>query len=105
MSIRALPRAAFAAELPDRLDDEEDAEHARMAVGQAAAARVHGQPPARGNRAALDERAALPLLAEAEILEEQQRVNAERVVELEHVDLRGRQTGGFEGARAGAGRR
>src|SRR6266436_6520457 len=69
LAILHLARTAFAAQLLDRLDHEENPAHPRMVRGEATAVRVEreiavvAQPPAR------DESAALAALAEAEVLE------------------------------------
>ncbi len=85
---RDLARAAFAAQLPHRLDQQEQAVHAGVAIGQAAAVGVDRQAAAGRDAAALDEAPAFALRAEAEIFEEQDRVDRERVVELDDVDVR-----------------
>ena len=60
-----LARAALAAQLLGRLDDEEDAAHAGVVRRQPAAVEVHRQRAAEADAAAGDERAALADLAEA----------------------------------------
>ena len=60
-----LAGAALAAQLLGRLDDEEDAAHARVVRRQAAAVEVHRQRAAEADAAVADERAALADLAEA----------------------------------------
>src|SRR6185437_16273625 len=58
-AILDLARAAFAAQLPDRLDDQKDAAHPRMvrrepaAVGVGRERAVVAEPPPRNERAAL----------------------------------------------------
>src|SRR5437879_12391648 len=81
-----LARAALAAELAHRLDEQEDAEHPGMAVREPAAGRVHGQLASR-SRSCLDESATVPLGAEAEAFETDDRVDGERVVDLDDVHV------------------
>src|SRR5579885_1308626 len=69
---RAIPdlaRTAFAAQLLDRLDHQEDAAHARMVRREAAAVGVDRQIAVVAQPPAADESAALAAPAEAEILE------------------------------------
>ena len=68
-----LALAALAAQLAHRLDEREQAVHARVAVRQAAAVGVQRGVAARRDAPAGDERAALALRAEAEVLEEEDR--------------------------------
>ena len=90
-AIGDLARAAFAAQLPRRLDQQEQAVHAGVAIGEAAAIGVDRQAAAGRDAAAGDKAAAFALRAEAEILEEEDRVDREGVVELDDIDvLRGR---------------
>jgi hypothetical protein len=84
---------AFAAQLSHGLDQGEDAVHAGVRAGQAAAIGVDGQPAAGRDRAVLDEASALALGAEAQVFQEQDGVDRERVVELQHVDVRRLQAG------------
>ena len=65
-----LASAAFAAQLAHRLDQQEQAVHAGVAIGQAAAIGVDRQLAAGGDPAALDKPAALAFRAEAEIFQE-----------------------------------
>src|SRR5690606_26864834 len=95
-----LPFAAFAAQLPRGVDDEEDAVHARMHAGQAAAVGVDRQLPARRDRAVGNEAAAFAFRAEAEVFEEQDRVDRERVVQLDDVGILRGYPGHLERARA-----
>src|SRR5260221_13246246 len=69
-----------------------------MAVGEPTAVGVDRQPSARRQRAAGDKRPALALGTEAEVLEEEDRVDREGVVELQHVDVGGRGPRGGGGA-------
>src|SRR5436309_13500482 len=68
-----LAGAALAAELARRLDDREDAVHARMRVGETATVGVDGERAARRRPAILEEVHALARLAEAERLEHDRR--------------------------------
>src|SRR4051794_17977828 len=68
-----LALAALAALLAHRLDEQQQAVHPRVAVRQAAAVGIDRQLAARGDATARDERAALALGAEAEVLEEEDR--------------------------------
>ena len=61
--------------------------HARVARRQAAAVGVERQPAAASQVALGDERTALPLGAEAAVLEQHQHGDREAVVELERVDV------------------
>src|SRR6266446_7984725 len=61
LAIGDLPRAAFAAQLPRRLDQQEEAVHAGMAIGQPAAIGVDRQAAAGRDAATLDNRAAFSL--------------------------------------------
>src|SRR5262245_1221551 len=82
LAIGDLARAALAAQLPHGLDQQEQAVHAGVAVGEAAAVGVDGEAALGPDPPALDEGAALALPAEAEVLQEQDRVDGEGVVEL-----------------------
>ena len=72
-----------------------------MAVGQAAAAGVDRQMPARRDAAIGDEGPALALFHEAEIFKKQDRVDAKGVVDLHRLHVLGRETGHGIGLRAG----
>src|ERR1043166_7972746 len=86
LGVLHLARAAFAAQLPHGLDQQEQAVHAGMAIREAAAIRVDREFAAGRDAAARDKRAALPLCAEAEVFEEQHRVDRKGVVELDDID-------------------
>ena len=74
-----------------RLDEQEDPELSGVGVAQTAAGRVGRQGAARPEHAVGDERRRPRPSAEAEVLEEQQHGDGERVVELDDVDVgRGR---------------
>ena len=79
---------ALAAQLPHRLDHEEDAAHARMVRREPAAVRVHRQLAAEPDAPVLDEAAALARLAEAEVLERREHGDREGVVDRAEVDRR-----------------
>src|SRR5579885_790782 len=101
-----LARAAFAAELAHRLDQQEQPVHAGVAIAEPAAVGVDRQGAARGDAAALDKAAAFALLAEAEVFEEQDRVDREGVVKLDDVDIGRSEPGhgiGLAARRQGAG--
>src|SRR5580692_8047679 len=83
LAVLHLAGAAFAAQLTDRLDQQEQAVHAGMAIGQPAAIGVDGETALGGDASAADEGPAFALLAEAEILQEQNGVDREGVVELD----------------------
>ena len=76
-----LAGAALAAELPRGLDDGEDAVHAAVGVGEAAAVGVDGQAAAGVGAAGLEEAHALAGLAEAQRLQHERRAGGEGVVE------------------------
>ena len=95
-----LGRARLAAELADGFDDEEHAAHPRMAGREPAAVGVRRQRAVERESSVLDERAALPLRAEPEVLERDQHGDRERVVELEHVDVVERDAGPLQRERA-----
>ena len=59
-----LPGTALTAQLAGRLDQQQDAELAGVAVGQATAGRVERQSTAGSDPAVLDERRSLTLTAE-----------------------------------------
>ena len=69
LGVLDLAAVRLAAQLPRRLDEQEHAAHAGVAVRQAAAVGVGGQRAAEAQLAVGDERAAFALLAEAERLE------------------------------------
>ena len=96
-----LPRRALAAQLAHRFDDEEHPAHAGMTGRQPAAVGVRRQRPVPAQAPALDERAALALAAEPEVLEREQHGDRERVVQLEHVDVGQRHAGALERQRTG----
>src|SRR5437763_14145752 len=87
LGILHLARAAFAAQLPHRLDQQKEAVHPGVTVREAATIRVDRQPAAGRDTPARYERSALALRAEAEIFEKQYRVDRERVVELDDIDV------------------
>src|SRR5713101_1504618 len=62
--------AGIAAQLPHRLDQEEEPVHAGMAIGEAAAIGVDREPAARGDMSVFDKAAALTLRAKPEVFEE-----------------------------------
>ncbi len=104
--LRQLARTRLAAQLAHGLDERKNAIHARMHAGQAAAVGVDGQPPAGGDAATLHKRPALALGAEAQILQEQDGVDGERVVDLGHVHvfcLQPRHRKGLDARLRGAG--
>ena len=77
LGVGDLALAALAPQLAHRLDEQEHPVHAGVRVREPAAVRVHRQRAARAELAVLDERAALALGAEAEVLEVQQRGDGE----------------------------
>src|SRR4051812_34833649 len=83
LAVGHLRFAALAAQLPRRLDEQEDAAHAGMARAEAAAVGVQRELVAERQRAALHESAALALGAEAEVFEHQQGSDGETVIELD----------------------
>src|SRR4029077_404594 len=89
LAIGDLPRAALAAQLPRRLDQQEEAVHAGMAIRKPAAIGVDRQAAAGRDAATLDKRAAFSLGAETEILEKEDRVDREGVIELDDIDILG----------------
>src|SRR2546425_6764198 len=99
-----LARAALAAELAHSLDEQEDAEHPGMAVREPAAGRVHGQLASRP-RSCLDQSATVPLGAEAEVFEADDRVDGERVVDLDDVHVAWSEPGHLPGGGGRGGRR
>src|SRR3954453_6573719 len=82
-----LARAAVPPELADRLDQQEDPEHAGVGVGEAAATGVEREVAADGGALARDELASFTLGAEAEVLELDEGGVGEGVVELRDVDV------------------
>ena len=97
-------RRRVASQLPDRFGHQEEAVHARMRVGETTAVGVHREVPARRDAAVLHVVAAFALLAEAEVLEEEDHVDRERVVQLGHVDVVGPEPGHGERPSAGVHR-
>src|ERR1051326_7302263 len=91
LDILDLTRAAFAAQLPHRLDQQKEAVHAGVAIRKAAAIRIDREFAAGRDAAARHKRSALALRAEAEIFEEQDRVEREGVIELDDIDVLRRQ--------------
>ena len=88
LAVVHLPRAAFAAQLADRLDQEEQPVHTRVTIRKPAAVGIDREAALGGDTPAADERAAFALLAEAKILKEQNGVDREGVIELDGVDIR-----------------
>src|SRR5580692_3608936 len=88
---------AFAPKLLDRFDEEEDAAHPGLARGEPAPIGVGGQGTANSELAVLDERPTLTLRAEPEPLQGQDHHGGEGVVDLDDVDVIGRDPGSFEG--------
>ena len=68
LAVFHLSRAAFAAQLAYRLDQEEQPVHARVTIRKPATVGIDREAALGGDTTAADERAAFPLLAEAEIL-------------------------------------
>ena len=95
----ALP--AVPLQLPHQLDDVVHARHVRL--GQQAAVRVDRQLAAEPDGAALDEGAALALLAEAEILQLAHHDVGEAIVDLGDVDVVRRDAGHRERLGRGLG--
>src|SRR3954451_5607353 len=87
LGVLDLARAAVPPELADRLDQQEDPEHAGVGVGEPAATGVEREVAADGGALAGDEPAALTLGAEAEVLELDEGGVGEGVVELRDVDV------------------
>src|SRR5581483_630727 len=81
--------------------EEEDAEHAGMAIAKPAARRVDRQSRAGADPRG-DQRPAAALLAEAEVLEADDDADRERVVDLDDVDVLGTEAGLLVGRLAGA---
>jgi len=75
-----LPVSGSAGQLPIGFDDGEETVHAGVNAGQAATIRIDRQLAARSDSARSDEIAAFPFLAEAEIFEEQDRVDREGII-------------------------
>ncbi len=86
----------LAPQLTGRLDEQEHAAHAGMAMGQAAAVGVGGKRAAEPELAVLDERAAFAGPAEAERLEAREHHVGEGVVDLAGVDVGGLDAGPLE---------
>src|SRR5262249_29419102 len=103
--VRDLSRPALAPQLPRRLDDEEDAAHAGMVRGEAAAVGGPGERAAETDPAAADEAAALARSAEAEALERGEDGDRVRVVDHREVDVGVARAGAGEGERARLARR
>src|SRR5690348_11862813 len=95
LAIGDLAGAAFATELTRRLDQQEQSIHAGVAIGEAAAIGVDRHTAAGRYVAVGYEAAPLAFRAEAEILEEKDRVDRERVIELDNVDVAGREMSHF----------
>src|SRR6218665_3640485 len=89
---RDLTRTAVRAQLTHRLDDAEQAVHAWMHARQPATVGVDRQRAAWSDTAIGDERAAFPFLAEAQIFQKQDGVDGESVVQLDDIDVVGRDT-------------
>ncbi|KAG1386466.1 hypothetical protein G6F59_016844 [Rhizopus arrhizus] len=104
LRIGDLAYAAFAAQLPDGFDHDEDAVHAGMHAAQAAAVGVHRQPAARRDGPVCDEVLAFALGAEAQVFQEEQGIDGEGVVQFDHVDVFLRHARHVEGALARFGR-
>src|SRR5687768_11672800 len=85
--IRDLALATFASELAGGFDEEEDAVHAGVGIGEAAAVRVEREVAAGGRALAGDEGAALAGLAEAERFQRDERGVGEGVVDFHDVDV------------------
>ena len=85
--VRHLPLAGLAAQLFRRLDDEEQAALTGVARREPTAVGVGGEGSAEAQLAVGDERAALALGAEAEVLERDEQHVGEGVVELADVDV------------------
>ena len=70
-----------------------------MQAGKAAAIGIDGQSAPGGDGSATDQCAAFPFPAIPQVFQEQDRIDRERVVELQHVDILGRQAGHLESSR------
>src|SRR5271163_4458089 len=87
LAIGDLARAAFLAQLPGRLDQQEQPIHAGVTIGQPAPIGVDRQIALGRNASIGHKAAAFALRAKADILEKQYRVDRERVVELDDIDV------------------
>src|SRR3990170_4551922 len=101
LRVRDLAVAALAAELADGFDEEEDAVHAGVGVGEAAAVGVEGEVAAGGGALAGDEGAAFAGLAEAERLQGDEGGVGEGVVDFDDVDVLVADAGHLEGEGTG----
>src|SRR5262245_36651092 len=101
LGVGHLAIACLAAEFAGGLDDQEQPALPGATRRQATAVRVGGQRPAHSQPAVLHEWPALALVAETEIFERDQQHVGERVVELAHVDVGGREPGPGERELAG----
>src|SRR5437762_14091733 len=86
LGVLHLALAAFAAQLPHRLDQQKEAVHPGVTVREAAAIGVDRQCAAGRDTPARYELAALALRAEAEIFENHDRVDRERATALAAID-------------------
>src|ERR1700729_938581 len=100
-----LARAGLSAQLTDRLDQQEQAALAGVEGGQAAAVGVDRKFAAEPDPAALDERAGLTLLAEAQVFEGDEQHVGEGVVQFGHVDVLRGDARALEGQLPGDSRR
>src|SRR3979409_1485736 len=104
LAVFYLTRAALITQLAYRLDQEEQPVHTRMAIRKSATVGIDGKATLGGDTPPADEGAAFALFAEAEILQEQDGVDRERIVELDGVDIRRTELGHLVGGLSGTER-
>src|SRR5690606_10857072 len=97
LTIRNLALVALAAELPCRLDQQQDAVVAGVTVREATATGVERERPTRSDGSALYEGTAFALGTEAQVVQEHDGRDREAVVELRHVDVLRGHSGHLEG--------
>src|SRR5215211_3528132 len=81
-----LPLPGLSAKLPDRLDEQKDAVHPRMTVGQPPSIGIERKVAAWRGSLIGHELAALAAPAETESFEGEKHGNGEAVVTLDHID-------------------
>src|SRR5919202_781103 len=103
VNIRLLALAALAPNLAYCLNEEQEPVHPRMVVRQSPTVRVHRELPTWGDPTSRDERSALSLLAEPEILQEQHRIDRKGVVQHRYVHVSRTKLRHLERSRPGLG--
>ncbi len=99
MGILHLTRARLAAQLLYGFDQQENPVHAGVAARQAATIGIHRQHTTRRDAATAHECTTFPLGTKPQVFQEQQGIDRECVIQLDHIDIRRAQASHGKSAR------